>query len=107
MPYLGSIVSFFVGLVVSGIIIYVVTSVFARNRGLKTAVSAALAGSIIYMLAGTFSGPIATLFGGLVWLLALKHFYSIGWFRSLIVAVVIWVVAGFVDQMLPTVIGPL
>ncbi len=107
MPYLASVSSFVAGLIVSGLIIYVVTSIFSKKRGLMTAVFTALVGSIIYTLAGTFSGFFATLLGGLAWLLALKHFYNMGWFRCFIVALVIWIVAGVVDSILPTVIGPL
>ncbi|MFP4045715.1 MAG: hypothetical protein ACLFS3_01510 [Candidatus Aenigmatarchaeota archaeon] len=88
---------------------YLVTSVLGRKRGIVTAIFAALAGSLIYALASTFLGTgfLAAALGGLAWLFAIRYFYDIGWLKSLLVAVVIWLIAGFVSFFLPTVSGPL
>ena len=55
---------------------------------------------------GSGQGLIAAVIGGIFWLLALQHLYSIGWIKSLLIAIVIWVVTSIVGWFLPTLIGP-
>jgi hypothetical protein len=40
-------------------------------------------------------------------LLALQALYSIGWIKSLVIAVVIWGVTSIIGRSLPTLIGPM
>jgi len=105
----NTIIFFLVGLIVSTIIIYVVTKLFGEKEGVGTAVLAALVGAIIYALAYYFLGEglLAALIAGFVWLLALGSLYSMGWWRALGVAIIVWIVAFLVGFILPTVIGPL
>ncbi len=108
MVYVTSMTSFLVSLVVSGIIIYLVTMVLGRSRGIGTAIMTAFTGSVIYALAPIV--PIdflSSIVAGIAWLFAIRHFYGMGWFRAFITAVVIWFVAGIVSRFLPTLIGPL
>jgi hypothetical protein len=107
---LGEAVIFFlIGLIVSTIIIYVITKVFGEKEGIGTAILAALVGAVIYALAYYFlgNGLLAALVAGFVWLLALGSLYSMGWWKALGVAIVVWVVAFLVGFILPTVVGPL
>ena len=108
MVYLSSITSFLSGLVVSAVVIYTVTTVFGRRKGLMKAIYAALSGSVIYSLADIFieSGLLSTFFGSMVWLLALKHFYRMGWTRAVIIAAFIWILSNIVSVFLPTLSGP-
>jgi len=94
---------------VSTIIIYVITKVFDEKEGIGTAILAALAGAVIYALAYYLlgHGVLAALVAGFVWLLALKGLYSMGWWKALGVAIVVWIVAFLVGFILPTAIGPL
>jgi len=100
---------FVVALIISTIIIYVITKLLGETEDIKTAVIAALVGTvvytIIYYLLG--SGLIAAFIAGIVWLLALQQLYSIGWVKSLIIAVVVWIVTSIASWFLPTLTGPL
>ena len=104
-----TVVFFLIGLIVSTIIIYVVTKLFGEKEGVGTAVLAALVGAIIYALAYFFIGEglLAALIAGFVWLLALGSLYSMGWWKALGAAIIVWIVAFLVGFILPTVIGPL
>lgn len=104
-----ALVFFLVGLIVSTIIIYVITRLLGEEEGVGTAILAALVGTIIYALAYYFLGEgiLAALIAGFVWLLALGGLYSMGWWRSLGVAIIVWIVAFLVGFILPTVVGPL
>jgi len=55
---------------------------------------------------GSGPGLIAAVIGGIFWLLALQHLYKIGWIKSFVIAVVIWIVTSIVGLFLPTVVGP-
>jgi len=104
-----ALIFFLVGLIVSTIIIYVITKLFGEKEGVGTALLAALVGAVIYALAYYFlgNGLLAALVAGFVWLLALGSLYSMGWWKALGVAIIVWVIAFFVGGILPTVVGPL
>ncbi|MBU0623561.1 MAG: DUF4407 domain-containing protein [Candidatus Thermoplasmatota archaeon] len=104
-----TLIFFLVGLIVSTIIIYVITKLFEEKEGIGTAILAALVGAVIYALAYYFLGEglLAALVAGFVWLLALGSLYSMGWWKALGVAIVVWIVAFLVGFILPTVVGPL
>jgi hypothetical protein len=82
---------------------------FGETEGIKTAVIAALIGTVVYMIVYYVlgNGLIAAFIAGIVWLLALQYLYSIGWVKSLIIAVVVWIVTSIVGLFLPTLTGPL
>ena len=105
----AAVIFFLVGLIVSTIIIYVITKLFGEKEGIGTAILTALVGAAIYALAYFFLGHgiLAALIAGFVWLLALGSLYSIGWWRALGVAIIVWLVAFLVGLILPTVVGPL
>ena len=104
-----TVIFFLIGLAISTIIIYVITKLFEQKEGVGTAILAALIGAVIYALAYFFLGEglLAALVAGFVWWLALGSLYSMGWWKALGVAVVVWIVAFFVGFLLPTVVGPL
>jgi hypothetical protein len=106
---ISTLLYFVVALIVSTVIIYVVTKVFGETEGIKTALIAALVGTavytIIYYVLG--NGFIAAFIAGIVWLLALQHLYSIGWIKSLIIAVVVWILASIAGWFLPSLTGPI
>ncbi|MGB9176063.1 MAG: hypothetical protein WCB46_04925 [Methanoregula sp.] len=100
---------FVIALVISTIIIYVITKFFGEKEDIKTALIAALIGTIVYTIVYYLlgNGLIAAFIAGIVWLLVLQSLYSIGWVKSLIIAVVIWVAASIAGWFLPTLTGPL
>lgn len=42
----------------------------------------------------------------MIWLIALKVFYNIEWFKAFMIAVVVWISATVIEFLLPTVPGP-
>ena len=104
-----SILYLIVALVVSTVIIYLVTRFMGEKEGLGTALVAAVIGTIVYALAYLLlgNGLLAALLAGIVWLLALKGLYKIGWIRALVTAVIIWIFATIIGYFLPTLSGPL
>lgn len=100
---------FLISLIVSAIIIYFATKLFGEEEGFGTALLTAVIGAILFTLATYFLGFgwIATIIGGIAWLIALGSLYGIGWIKALIIAVVIWVFALIIGLVLPTVAGPL
>ena len=104
-----SAIIFVAGLIVSTIIIYIVTKLFGEKEGIGrafvTAIVGAIAYSIVYYLLG--NGWLAAIVGGIVWLIALRGLYHIGWLKALAVAVIVWIAATIVGLLLPTVPGPL
>lgn len=105
----ASIIHFLVGLLISTVVIYVVTFFMRQRRSLKMAFFAAIIGSIVYFIAYIVlgNGFLSAVLGGIAWLLALKTIYRMGWLKSLIVAVAIWIITTFVGEWLPTALGPL
>jgi len=109
---LATVIVFLISLVVSAIIIYFVTKLFGeKEEGFGTALLTAFAGSIIYAAAYYFLRPelgwVASLIGGIAWLIALGVLYSIGWLKALGIAIFVWIIAAIVSFILPTMIGPL
>jgi hypothetical protein len=105
----GIIINFMVSLIISTIIIFIVTKIFGEEEGLGTAVLAGLIGAVIYTLTYYFLGHglLAIIIGGFAWLLALGSLYNMGWLKSFLIALVIWIVAAVVSTVLPTLVGPL
>ena len=104
-----SAISFVIGLIISTIIIYIVTKLFGEKEGIGraflTAIIGSVAYSIVYFLLG--NGWLAAIVGGIVWLIALRAIYDIGWLKALVIAVIIWIAATIVGLLLPTAPGPL
>jgi hypothetical protein len=104
-----SAIIFVIGLIISTVIIYIVTKLFGEKEGIGraflTAIVGAIAYSIVYFLFG--NGWLAAIVGGIVWLIALRALYHMGWLKSLGVAVIIWIAATIVGLLLPTAPGPL
>ncbi len=109
MTFIGIVSGFFVSLVISAIIIYISAKLLGEEEGFGTAILVALSGAIIFALVSSFIGVgwVATLVGGIAWLIALGSFYKIGWIKSFVIALVIWVFAMLVSTVLPTIPGPL
>jgi hypothetical protein len=104
-----SIIVFLVGLLISTVVIYLVTSFTKQRRSLKLALFTAIIGSIVYGIAYVLlgNGFLSALLGGIAWLFALKAIYRMGWLKALIVAIGIWIITTIIGVMLPTAIGPL
>jgi len=104
-----TIITFLIGLVLSTIIIFIVTRLFGERESVKiafiTAVIGAVIYTVIYYLLG--NGLVAAIVGGIVWLMSLKWLYKMGWLKSILVAVIIWIIASIVGVLLPTASGPL
>ena len=109
MAFLGVLLGFLISLVISAIIIYITARLLGEEEGFGTAILAALAGAIIFTLVFYFIGIgwVASLIGGIAWLIALGSLYSIGWLKAFVIAVVIWIFAAIVSLVLPTIAGPL
>ena len=108
---LATLLVFLISLIISAIIIYVVTKIFGEKEGFGTALLAAFIGAIIYAATYYFLKPelgwLASLIGGIAWLIALSFLYSIGWLKALGIALIVWIIAAIVSFVLPTAIGPL
>ena len=104
---LMTVITFILGLIISTIIIFVVTKLFGAREGIKTAFMTAIIGTVIYTtvyyLLG--NGLLAAIIGGIVWLITLRWLYNIGWLKSLLIAVIIWIIASIAGVLLPTVLG--
>jgi uncharacterized membrane protein len=100
---ISTLLVFVVALIVSTIIIYVVTKLFGETEDIKTAVITALVGTIVYTIIYYLlgNGLIFGFIAGIAWLLVLQHFYSIGWIKSLLIAIVVWIVTSVVGMFLP------
>lgn len=109
MSELTTVIIFFIGLIISTAIIYVVTRLFGEKESIGKAFLTALVGTIVYAVAYYLIGAgwIAAIAAGIVWLIALGSLYKIGLLKSLIIAVIIWIIATIVGILLPTAIGPL
>ena len=109
MAFTGVLLGFLISLVISAVIVYLATKLLGEKEGFGTAIWAALAGAIIFAIVSYFIGIIwvASLIGGIAWLIALGSLYNIGWLKSLVIAFVIWVFATIVSLVLPTIAGPL
>ena len=108
---LATLIVFLISLVISAIIIYIVTKIFGEKEGFGTALLAAFIGAIIYAAVYYFLRPelgwLASLIGGIAWLIALGYLYSIGWMKAIGIAIIVWIIATVVSFFIPTVIGPL
>ncbi len=109
MADFSGIVGLLVALLVSTIVIYVVTKLLGEKEGIGRAFLTAVIGTVIhglaYWLIGT--GLLAAAVGGIVWLLALKSLYRIGWLKAIAIAVLVWIAASVIGNFLPTLEGPL
>jgi hypothetical protein len=108
VTYTGGLFVFVVALIISTVIIYLITKLFGEKEGIITAFLAAIVGTVIYTVVYYFLGQglIGALIAGIAWLLALQFLYKIGWLKSLLIALVIWVVAVIAGWFLPTLPGP-
>lgn len=109
MALLGTIIGFFISLAISAIIIFFAAKLLGEKEGFGTAILAALIGAVIFWLATYFLGTgwIASIIGGIAWLIALSSLYKMGLLKSFIVAVVIWIFSAIISWILPTITGPL
>ncbi len=109
MAWLGVIFGFLLSWLISSFIIYLAVRLFGEKERFGTAVVTALIGAIIYALAYFLIpiGWVAAVIGGIAWLIALGSLYKMGWLRSFVIALVIWIFAAIVGLLLPTVGGPL
>jgi hypothetical protein len=104
-----SIIIFLVGLLISTVVIYLITLILGQRRGIKLALFAAIVGSIVYGITYAIfgNGFLSAVLGGIAWLLALKTIYRMSWLKSIIVAVIVWIITTAIGSLLPTAIGPL
>jgi L-lactate permease len=99
--------NFIIALIISTVIIFVVTKFFGEKETIITALIAAIVGTVVYTIVYYFlGGLIAAFIAGIVWLVALQSLYRIGWVKSLVIAVIVWLVTSVVGWFLPTLAGP-
>jgi len=105
----NTVLVFVIGLATSTIIVYVITKLFGEKEGIGRAFATAIIGAIVYSIAYFLlgNGWLAAIIGGIAWLIALGTLYKMGWLKSFVVAVIIWIVATIVGFLLPTLPGPL
>jgi len=102
------LIGFIISLAISTIIIYIVSKMFEEKEGVGTALLAAFIGSVIYALSYYFiGGLLASVIGGIGWLVAISALYNTGLLKSLGMAILIWVFAAVISFFLPTLVGPL
>jgi hypothetical protein len=103
-----TLLTFVVALIISTVIIYFVANLFGAKDSLTTAVLAALIGTAVYTIFYYVLGQglIASVAAGIVWLLALQKLFSIGWLKSLAIAVIVWIVTAVAGWFLPSLTGP-
>jgi hypothetical protein len=91
------------------VVIYLITLILGQKRGIKLALFAAIVGSMVYGITYAIfgNGFLSALLGGIAWLLALKTIYRMSWLKSIIVAVIVWIITTAIGSLLPTAIGPL
>lgn len=117
-PIIETAIIFIVSLLISAIIIFIVTKLSRETEGFGTALLAAFIGAIIYMALYYIFGLIpelaglkwvASLIGGIGWLIALRKLYTIGWLKALGLAIVIWIISAILGYFLPTlaITGPI
>lgn len=104
-----SVIIFIIGLLISTLVIYLVTSITRHRRSIKLAFFTAIIGSIVYGIVYLWlgNGFLSAVLGGIAWLLALKAIYRMGWLKALIIAASIWIITSIVGVLLPTATGPL
>jgi hypothetical protein len=109
MNEFNTVIIFLIGLFVSTVIIYLITKLFGEKEGIGKSFVTAIIGTIVYTVAYYLigNGLIAAIVAGIVWLIALGSLYKIGWLKSLVVAIVIWICATIIGILLPTAAGPL
>jgi len=105
----SSIIIFLIGLLISTLVIYLVTSITRHRRSIKLALFTAIIGSIVYGIVYALlgNGFLSAILGGIAWLLALKTIYHMGWLKALIIAVGIWIITTIIGVLLPTSTGRL
>jgi hypothetical protein len=107
----GPAIIFVIGLVISTIIIFAITKIFRGRTSIGKAFITAVIGALVWVIAYYLFGHglLATVAGGIAWLLALKGIYGVSWTRAAIIAVIIWILSYFiaVALRLPTAPGPL
>ena len=105
----NSVIIFIIGLLISTLVIYLVTSITRHRRSIKLALFTAIIGSIVYGIVYLWlgNGFLSAILGGIAWLLALKAIYHMGWLKALIIAVSIWIITTIIGVLLPTATGPL
>jgi hypothetical protein len=104
-----SAIVFVIGLLISTVIIYITTELFGQKEGIGrafvTAIIGAIVYSVVYFIFG--NGLFAAVVAGIIWLIALRALYDIGWLRALVIAVIVWIAATILGLLLPTAPGPL
>jgi hypothetical protein len=108
VTYVSTLLTFVVALIISTVIIYYIAKFFGAKDSLTTALLAALIGTAVYTIFYYVLGQglIAAFIAGIVWLLALQKLYSIGWFKALVIAVIVWIVTSIAGWFLPVLTGP-
>jgi hypothetical protein len=82
---------------------------FGEKEGIRRAFITAIIGAIIFGIAHFLlgNGLLAATIGGIIWLLALRSLYKIGWIKAFVIAVIIWIASAIVGVLLPTAPGPI
>lgn len=97
------IIAFFIGLVVSTVLIYIITKLLGEEEGIKTAFLASILGAIVFGIIHFIfgNGIVASGIGGIIWLIALKKLYNTEWIKAILIVISIWIVMSIITSVLP------
>lgn len=100
---LVGIIAFFIGLVVSTVLIYIITKLLGEEEGIKTAFLASILGAIVFGIIHFIfgNGIVASGIGGIIWLIALKKLYNTEWIKAILIVISIWIVMSIITSVLP------
>jgi len=104
MTFVGSAVTFVVGLLVGGLAIFVAAAVVTGARDYEHAVFTALFGAIVWALAALFLSwlPLVGDFMPLVaWVWLIRRRYGASWVEAGVIGFVAWAAAVLVLALLP------
>ena len=104
VPFLGSIVAFFVALLAGGLAIYVSASIVADVQDYGHAVVTALLGAIGWALF-SWIPLVGTLLALVVWVGVINWRYPGGWTNAAVIGVVAWVSALVILLVVNSVLG--
>ncbi|AJF61667.1 hypothetical protein QT06_C0001G0833 [archaeon GW2011_AR15] len=103
MTIIGVLIGFIISLIISAAVIFFAAKIMGEREGFSTALFAAFIGSLLFAIVSYLIGMglLASLIGGIAWLIALGSIYNMGWLKSFFVAVVIWFFSAIVSMVLP------
>ena len=101
------LVRFVVGLLVSGVAVWLALKIFPSKQEMESfggAIVTALVGVIIFWIFAAIRIPFGTLIALILWLYALKRLQGVGWLGAIALAILIFIINAILGLFLPTVL---